>query len=1047
MASVDLNIINRGVSGSNWTTQAGKITVNDLDKIAEQRSDNSSALNALPTPFARFFVVREAFRRVLEQKRDSNKAAGKAYESLVSDCLDIFEIIFNKLFHEAKKETIIVKEWELDENLRTLSSRVPILERSINDYYNTDISEPKLYFVIYNKDGKEYLLGTSSPMTGFITPPDLDKDYKKGNNFNFIGGDKNRYKDVCKLKRKGNKGYYFKDILLFESRSEDFKNYMFQLFNEDNLNKRFDYLRDYIKSFQNDSYIRNDYNLNLKSYQTSNGNDVEINGLQLSYNNDIGNYFTDTIIKLPYSISSDNYQVPQYIDNTEANHDYLIPLTDEALMKFDVRNLNVRYKVNSSNIKVTISVNGKDVSKTYTRMDSHHPEDGRIIDLEDAKLNFDLGLFPNIKSDNEEYNNYYKLMLVTHDANGRPTFSIKDVNCDFYICNDNGNSLLEKASDDNFKNGVIESVVRSEQNENTPCGSKFFELFNTSFDFMKVSMKIEGVEHQGVVVPQWTKVKKTPKSFIYAIDFGTSNTFISRREKKEEASEPEQLTMTNPIMSYLHAKSNSTQKTEIDLWEDYVNQDILRTFQTEFIPPFIDGMKYKFPIRTALCKSEKAVEKPKLFDHKNIAFSYGKHKVVGQQSVETDIKWSENGSEEARLFIRELLMLIKYDILQENGDLHNTDIIWFRPLSFKSSVREAFEEIWEKESKAILGLSDNQLKCYTESEAPYYYFSEKNYLTSIESVAVIDIGGGSTDIVYFENGKPLLANSVHFGCDVLWGNGYNKLTNADDNGIYQRYKDVIRFRTTNLIELNNDIIDLKRAKSTTKDIINFWINNNDETEINAKLKKDYKPLFLYHYAAIIFYLAEMFKSKGLQSPRTIIFSGNGSRYIDNYLAKGEDLNILTQVILKGVFGDAINNLQIILPEYRKESTCYGGLFRRPDLASPEGYAFIGVDNKKYQNAEIRVLKENFNDSLCKELETQVMKLNEFYIEMLRLLSKRKLVDDINIEDIKTLISSNIDDALKTDFQKEIVDKYDDDKILEDSLFFLPIVDQILKLTR
>ena len=67
--------------------------------------------------------------------------------------------------------------------------------------------------------------------------------------------------------------------------------------------------------------------------------------------------------------------------------------------------------------------------------------------------------------------------------------------------------------------------------------------------------------------------------------------------------------------------------------------------------------------------------------------------------------------------------------------------------------------------------------------------------------------------------------------------------------------------------------------------------------------------------------------------------------------------------------------------------------------------------------------------------------------MLRLLSKRKLVDDINIEDIKTLISSNIDDALKTDFQKEIVDKYDDDKILEDSLFFLPIVDQILKLTR
>ena len=32
----------------------------------------------------------------------------------------------------------------------------------------------KLFFVILEKDGKEYLLGTSSPMTGFVTPPDMD---------------------------------------------------------------------------------------------------------------------------------------------------------------------------------------------------------------------------------------------------------------------------------------------------------------------------------------------------------------------------------------------------------------------------------------------------------------------------------------------------------------------------------------------------------------------------------------------------------------------------------------------------------------------------------------------------------------------------------------------------------------------------------------------------------------------------------------------------------------------------------------------------------
>ena len=53
---------------------------------------------------------------------------------------------------------------------------------------------------------------------------------------------------------------------------------------------------------------------------------------------------------------------------------------------------------------------------------------------------------------------------------------------------------------------------------------------------------------------------------------------------------------------------------------------------------------------------------------------------------------------------------------------------------------------------------------------------------------MIDIGGGSTDMVYFKEGMPQIANSVHFGCDVLWGNGYNKMSNARVNGIFNRYK-------------------------------------------------------------------------------------------------------------------------------------------------------------------------------------------------------------------------------------------------------------------
>lgn len=73
MSSVDLNIIERGLKGQEWTAEKGPITAGDLAKISEQRTNNSSALNALPTPFARFFVVKEAFRRTLEEVKDPRK--------------------------------------------------------------------------------------------------------------------------------------------------------------------------------------------------------------------------------------------------------------------------------------------------------------------------------------------------------------------------------------------------------------------------------------------------------------------------------------------------------------------------------------------------------------------------------------------------------------------------------------------------------------------------------------------------------------------------------------------------------------------------------------------------------------------------------------------------------------------------------------------------------------------------------------------------------------------------------------------------------------
>lgn len=72
------------------------------------------------------------------------------------------------------------------------------------------------------------------------------------------------------------------------------------------------------------------------------------------------------------------------------------------------------------------------------------------------------------------------------------------------------------------------------------------------------------------------------------------------------------------------------------------------------------------------------------------------------QRILTDIKWVENDAM-LRVFIRELLLIIKADVLQHNGDLDRTKLVWFRPLSFMGNMRETYKDVWNSEAEKILG--------------------------------------------------------------------------------------------------------------------------------------------------------------------------------------------------------------------------------------------------------------------------------------------------------------------------------------------------------
>lgn len=1036
MASIDLCIIDRGIQGTEWTAQNTGIQASQLDKIKETRTDNSGALNSLPTPFARFFVLKEAFRRITEEKRHKDYYAGLAYTRLVSDCLDVFELLFNKKYHEnqwGEKEKIVIKEWNKEEQLNELKNSVPILYNAIQATYNEDINEDKLFFVVLEKEGKEYLLATSSPMTGFVTPPDIDKYDVIENNTNTVKFCGEQYNNLS-IFRKNGKGEYFRDVLLFEDRDKDFKNYMYQLFGTGTLDERYQVIRDYILLFGNDTDIRNDYRLRTEPVFTEYNSLLLINGLNVSYNDeiDINSFFMPKLVRLPFKINKDNFIGISYErDPKERDYDYLIPLRSEALAYLDQGLATCVCQIIPYGAVVKFKYNGNEYKKEYGQCD--------IYNLKDNAKYINIGLFPNILSLIESENNFFKVALSISDLNGeygtpmdvKLTFFKKDTNGIFSEIHEVAKEKVGIA-----KNGVLPVVVRSEQRKetDTDCTTKYYEIFNSGFDAVKFN--IEGYE--GFVLPKWKQTERSNDSYTYAIDLGTSNTFVSRKKDNED-NMPEMFTMNKPMVSYLHEYDENTQFSLVSNIEESMLSECRDIMKTEFVPPLVDGFDYKFPIRTAICKASNKADKPALFDNHNIAFFYEKMLGKTLQECITDIKW-EQDEEPVRIFVQELMLVIKCDVLQRNGILNQTKIIWFRPLSFSGKTRRMYDKIWKELPKDYL-FTDN-VSCYTESEAPYYYFKKMDEVRNTDSVAIIDIGGGSTDYVYFSENKPLSATSVHFGCDVLWGNGHNEFGNARENGIYNKlvgnidWSDMDYYRKLD-IEMNAN------SKCSTTDIINFWLGNSKYNDVLDRLHSLYLPLFVYHFTAILFHISHLYKYKGYAVPRTIVFSGNGSRYIDNFIT---DDQLVIEEIVTAIFSDVygrIDRIHVLLPKTRKESTCYGGLYRSKSLDDIIPTHYQGVD-KEYDN----VGEMNSDGSLKTQLLKRYDSMNNLYGKILDILKRKDVIDnEVNIEQFKAVSSAGYDENFTTHYRSVVKEKYADSDIFNDSVFFIPIIDKIFELTK
>jgi len=159
-----------------WSPSTGiDPTTFDPENIAFGRG-SSKAGTSIPSPMARLELFDTAFQIVGSDR--GNLEGNTIYHQLVSDCLDVFQLLFNSKNSEiGLGRKIWFKEWKVQENINKLKEKgqnhphsllAKSFEQIFHDPNSSRFSDTDSLFLIFYENK---LLGGTSPLSLFFTTP------------------------------------------------------------------------------------------------------------------------------------------------------------------------------------------------------------------------------------------------------------------------------------------------------------------------------------------------------------------------------------------------------------------------------------------------------------------------------------------------------------------------------------------------------------------------------------------------------------------------------------------------------------------------------------------------------------------------------------------------------------------------------------------------------------------------------------------------------------------------------------------------------------
>ncbi|MFC4209905.1 hypothetical protein ACFOWA_01850 [Pedobacter lithocola] len=1050
-----------------------KLNESAISQLKDKSAKTTNALNSVPSPFSRLHTFDTAFKLVTRDLKEGQDRASEIYKELVSDCLDALELSFNANYHESQGDPLTFVNWEPADLERLYGGDYgqQVFAKTVKTFIEADFGPGKLDISMIKYKG--LAIAGSSPFTLMFTSSNLDKSRsdQPGNRFRSA-----RYNSTFDLVNPGSGKAYFSRAIPFSKRGEAFKNYLVGLFARNRSLKegRSKVFWDYLVAEGAEQVQLKD--TPTKPNLSANGGVFRLGAVQLDSNADIfsAEIFNDHIIRVEYRLNENCFFLPTFQHEPEdRKFDFLLPLKPAFFTHFKPQDIPKFFSYELLGERVRVSYRNPGLEKPFTKdyvLQGKTKTEGKIVSAgKEMGYTFMLGIFPFIRVLGNDgsvlgnYNDFYKVSLAVDGGLKPALLDTGSFGLDFFRIEANG---VEKISADGELYHAKREIRRAFETPDV-LASIYYQVNGTHFDLINISLqKVAGLDAvNGLAVPKWKEKRVGEKQFDFSVDFGTTNTFIAYTDDPRHHSMPRPFDidvseLQMAMLQQIPAPSGGSTLTE-SFWREPTTRNLVKlTVCNEFVPPVFlptePNSIFKMPFRTAVYQ-KKNIKSFNLFSDMNIHFGYQKTEIdstaTENQEIIANLKWNisslkDLGSKSrVEKFIEELCLLFKYKVLLNNGNPKLTKLNWFIPQSLSEASIELYEKIWaEKVSKVLK--SNHPPKRVYESEAPFYFLERTGRIENNDAVLSIDIGGGSTDAMLFVNKLPRLGTSFNFAGNILWSNGYNQLSNdAKDNGFYQKINAQIGQKVQGDTFLKSSM-DAYSDKSTDE-IINFWLNNDDKTNVTNYLRDpEFKIVYLLHYCSVLYHLAQLLKSNNYQEPTCVIFSGNGSKYID-FISNEKTLAQITAYIFGKVFEKEVKRPQVILPaENRKEATSYGGIFKVNEVEF-RSKSYLGTTLDFERDSFVRTYNdvENQITEIKPSIKANIVQMLDM-IEGLNEVVNFKA--QLNIEFSIGAVRNFIEQQLDSNFDKGYgirKEKISYEENVSDSLFFYPLIGVIFELSK